>query len=65
MYGIRIHCYFPGTIHSPGYEEEEKCKPAITKKIEGPDDGKTPEQCAQALINGKQPCVTCPEDGTG
>lgn len=52
LYNIKVHCYFPGTILSPGFVEEEKCKPAITKKIEGPDDGLTPEQCAKALIRG-------------
>ncbi|CAD6569950.1 MAG: 3-dehydrosphinganine reductase [Cyphobasidiales sp. Tagirdzhanova-0007] len=52
LFGITIHCYFPATILSPGYEEEEKTKPALTKKIEGPDEGQTPEQCASKLLKG-------------
>jgi 3-dehydrosphinganine reductase len=52
MYGIKVHCYFPGTIYSPGFDEEEKCKPAITKKIEGTDEGLTPDGCARVLFRG-------------
>lgn len=51
LYGISVHCYFPGTILSPGYEEENKGKPAVTAKVEGDGETKlTPEQCADALI---------------
>jgi 3-dehydrosphinganine reductase len=52
MYDISVHCYFPGTIYSPGFEEEEKCKPAITKKIEGADEGLSPGACAKVLLTG-------------
>jgi len=52
MYGIDVHCYFPGNIYSPGFVEEQKCKPAITKKIEEGDAGLQPEQCAQKLLSG-------------
>ena len=55
LYDISIHAYFPGTILSPGYEEENKTKPAVTKKLEGGDtDGQTPEQCARGLLRGAQ-----------
>ena len=52
LYDIHTHVYFPGTIYTPGYETENKTKPALTKKIEGAADGLTPEQCAKALLSG-------------
>ena len=52
LYGITIHCYFPATIFTPGFEEESKTKPLLTKNIEGPDEGQTPEQCASKLVRG-------------
>lgn len=52
LYGISVHAYFPGTILSPGLEEENKTKPKITLEIEGQDDGLTPAQCAKGLIKG-------------
>lgn len=55
LYGISVHCYFPGTILSPGYEVENRTKPELTKKLEGPpEDGMTPEQCARGLLKGVQ-----------
>jgi 3-dehydrosphinganine reductase len=55
LYGLSIHAYFPGTILSPGYIEENKTKPDITKKIEGGEsDGLTPEQCARGLLKGER-----------
>ncbi|KAJ7068322.1 oxidoreductase [Mycena amicta] len=52
LYGISIHLCCPGTIYSPGYEQENKTKPKITLKIEEADGGLTPEQVANALIKG-------------
>jgi len=52
IYNISTHCYFPGTILSPGFAEEEKTKPQITKNIEGSDTPSTPAQSAQTLIKG-------------
>ncbi|KAJ2718380.1 3-dehydrosphinganine reductase [Coemansia sp. Benny D115] len=52
MYGINVHCYFPGTIFTPGYETENLTKPQITKDIEGADEGMTPEQCSKGLFKG-------------
>ncbi|KAJ1965809.1 3-dehydrosphinganine reductase [Dipsacomyces acuminosporus] len=52
MYGIGVHCYFPGTIFTPGYETENLTKPQITKDIEGADEGMTPEQCSAGLFKG-------------
>lgn len=54
LYDIDIHAYFPGTILSPGFEEENKTKPELTKKLEGGDsEGQTPEQCARGLLKGE------------
>ncbi|PPQ97052.1 hypothetical protein CVT26_001275 [Gymnopilus dilepis] len=52
LYGIDVHIYFPATMYTPGYDEEEKSKPAITKKIESTDEGQTPEKAAQVLYKG-------------
>ncbi|WFD22093.1 hypothetical protein MEQU1_000755 [Malassezia equina] len=52
LHGIQVHCYFPATILSPGFEEENKTKPSLTKEIEGTDEGQTPEQCAAHLLRG-------------
>jgi hypothetical protein len=54
LYGIDVHILFPGTIYSPGYEEENKTKPKITLKIEEADEGLKPEAVAQRLLEGKQ-----------
>eukprot|EP00730_Choanoeca_flexa_P009988 TRINITY_DN14693_c0_g1_i1.p1 TRINITY_DN14693_c0_g1~~TRINITY_DN14693_c0_g1_i1.p1 ORF type:complete len:331 (+),score=83.39 TRINITY_DN14693_c0_g1_i1:22-1014(+) len=34
-YGIRVVCYFPSSMNTPGFEIEERVKPAETKAIEG------------------------------
>ncbi|KAI9600067.1 hypothetical protein KEM48_000283 [Puccinia striiformis f. sp. tritici PST-130] len=52
LYNINVHCYFPATIYSPGFEEEQKSKPELTKIIEGADEGLTPEDCALRLVRG-------------
>jgi len=52
MYDIDVHCVFPATIYSPGYENEEKLKPQITKILEEGDGGQTPEQVAVAAMAG-------------
>ncbi|KAJ2450631.1 3-dehydrosphinganine reductase [Coemansia sp. RSA 2424] len=52
MYGIHVHCYFPGTIYTPGYEAENLTKPQITKDIEGADEGMSPEKCSAGLFKG-------------
>jgi 3-dehydrosphinganine reductase len=40
-------------MYTPGYEEEMKSKPEITKKIEESDTGLTSEQAASAMLSGK------------
>lgn len=54
LYGIDIHICFPGTIFTPGYEEENKTKPKVTLKIEESDGGATPEVVAEGLLRGVQ-----------
>ena len=52
LYGINVHCFFPCTIYTPGYIEENKTKPKITLKIEEADAGLTPEQVAAGIFKG-------------
>ncbi|KAJ3144987.1 3-dehydrosphinganine reductase [Geranomyces michiganensis] len=52
LYGVRVHIFFPGTIYSPGYEEENKTKPAVTKLLEEADEGVTPDKAAEVLVRG-------------
>lgn len=54
LYGVDIHIFFPPTMFTPGYEEENKTKPQIVKKIESTDDGLTADQAAVALVKGVQ-----------
>jgi len=53
LYGIDVHVFFPPTMYTPGFDEENKTKPAITRKIESTDEGLTPEQAAAGLLAGK------------
>ncbi|MCJ1387109.1 hypothetical protein MMC17_010238 [Xylographa soralifera] len=59
---VRIHTIFPGTIFTESYVEENKIKPAITKKLEEDDGGQTPDQVAeksiQALEKGEELIAT-------
>jgi 3-dehydrosphinganine reductase len=50
LYGIDVHCVFPGSILSPGYTNELKTKPALTCEIEG-EDTMTPEAVAKETIS--------------
>ena len=52
LYGITTHIFFPPTMYTPGFDEENKTKPAITRKIESTDEGLTAEQAAQGLFKG-------------
>jgi len=54
LYGVDVHIYFPNSMFTPGFEEENKTKPEIVKKIEGVEDGQTAEQAALALFKGVQ-----------
>ncbi|TFK50101.1 oxidoreductase [Heliocybe sulcata] len=54
LYDIDVHIFFPTTMFTPGYEEENKTKPKITLKIEEADSGLQPEQAAAGLLKGIQ-----------
>jgi 3-dehydrosphinganine reductase len=54
LYDIDVHIFFPPTMFTPGYDEENKTKPQITKDIESTDDGITANAAAKALLQGKQ-----------
>ena len=51
LYDIDIHCSFPANILSPGFEEEEKTKPAITKTLEGTTGAEPPDIVARQVID--------------
>ncbi|KAJ7129600.1 oxidoreductase [Mycena epipterygia] len=54
LYNVGVHIFFPGTIYSPGYVEENKLKPKITLKIEEADEGMQPDKVAEGLLRGVQ-----------
>ncbi|KAI9655320.1 MAG: 3-dehydrosphinganine reductase [Bathelium mastoideum] len=47
---VKIHCVCPGTILSPGYEEENKHKHPVTKDLEKSDPKQTADEVAEASI---------------
>jgi 3-dehydrosphinganine reductase len=49
---LKIHLYIPAGISSPGYDEEQKTKPAATRKIEEADVPMKPDECARMLLSG-------------
>eukprot|EP00128_Syssomonas_multiformis_P007999 Colp12_sorted_trinity150504_noHs@19527 len=49
---VRVTIYYPANIKSPGFEQEERTKPAVTKAIEGTGSLCTPESAADSLISG-------------
>lgn len=61
LYGIDVHCFFPSGILSPGFDEENKTKPQLTKTIEGADEPSTPEACAGYLLRGEWILSACPQ----
>lgn len=54
LYGdhVKVHTVFPGTILSPGLENENKTKPGITFILEESDPEYTPDQVAKNAISG-------------
>jgi 3-dehydrosphinganine reductase len=52
LYNINVHLYMPAGILSPGYENEQKTKPQITKDIEEDDTPIAPEKAAAYLLSG-------------
>lgn len=53
LYGISVQAYFPASILSPGFEQENRTKPKVTLEIEEGDSPLTPEQCAKGLVKGE------------
>ncbi|KAF9953295.1 3-dehydrosphinganine reductase [Mortierella alpina] len=51
MYGIGMHIYYPGTMFSPGFENENLTKPLITREIEG-SSGLTSAEAAKGMLKG-------------
>lgn len=49
---VKVHVVWPGTILSPGFVQESISKPEITKILEAADPEQTPDQVAQAAIQG-------------
>ena len=49
---VKIHCVVPGTITSPGFEEENRVKHEVTKKLEESDPRQTEDEVAVAAIKG-------------
>lgn len=50
-YQYRISCVYAGSFISEGYREEEKTKPAITKKIEGPSPAIPSIDCCDIVLD--------------
>lgn len=49
---VKIHCVFPATITTPGYEDEEKIKHDVTKILEEGDPAQTEDEVARAAVKG-------------
>lgn len=47
---VKVHTVFPMGILSPGFDNEEKLKPALTKAMEEADKPQTPTEVAQISI---------------
>jgi len=64
IYGenVNLHTVFPGNISSPGYENENLCKPDITIEFDKEDPPQTPDEVAAGAIkgleNGEETIVT-------
>jgi 3-dehydrosphinganine reductase len=51
-FDVNIHAIFPGTILSPGFDNEEKTKHAVTRELESSDPKQTELQAATAAVQG-------------
>lgn len=49
---VKVHLVCPGTILSPGFEQEQLSKPDVTKQLEKSDPQQTPEEVAAQSIRG-------------
>lgn len=48
---VKIHTVFPMGILSPGFDNEQKIKPELTKKLEEADKPQTPDEVASIAIS--------------
>lgn len=48
---IKVHAVFPMGILTPGYENEQKTKPALTQKLEEDDKPQQPDELAATIIS--------------
>jgi len=51
-FDVNIHAVFPGSILSPGYDNENKTKPPVTFELESSDPKQTETEAATAAIKG-------------
>ncbi|KAI8936515.1 hypothetical protein NX059_006920 [Plenodomus lindquistii] len=51
-FDVDIHLILPGTILSPGYENEEKTKHPVTRELESADPKQTELEAATAAVRG-------------
>jgi 3-dehydrosphinganine reductase len=51
-FDVNIHAVFPGSILSPGFENEEKTKHAVTRLLEASDPKQTEIEAAVAAVRG-------------
>lgn len=49
---VKVHTVFPATILTESYEAENKIKSDLTKMLEGPNGGQTPQEVARGSIRG-------------
>ncbi|KAK5989975.1 3-ketodihydrosphingosine reductase gsl-3 [Cladobotryum mycophilum] len=49
---VKVHVVYPGTILSPGFVNETLSKPEVTKVLESSDPKQTPDEVAEAAIQG-------------
>ncbi|KAL6239921.1 3-ketodihydrosphingosine reductase tsc10 [Aspergillus navahoensis] len=47
---VKIHTVFPMGILSPGFDNEQRIKPALTKQLESADKPQTPKEVARIAI---------------
>ena len=49
---MHIYTVFPGTLLTPGFEEENKTKHQVTRMLEGGDPVQKPDEAARRAIEG-------------
>lgn len=48
---IKVHAVYPMGIQSPGYDNEQKTKPALTQKLEEDDKPQQPDDLAKIIMS--------------